>query len=63
MTLIKYESVDGDDEDDAKVGLATIWAIGVGSALGGDFFGWQFVLLEGFGSGETISNTSKFINR
>ena len=33
-----------------KVGLATVWAIGVGSALGGDFFGWQFVLYGGFGS-------------
>ena len=29
----------------------TIWAIGVGSALGGDFFGWQFVLYGGFVSG------------
>ena len=27
--------------DLGKIGLATIWAIGVGSALGGDFFGWQ----------------------
>jgi ethanolamine permease len=35
---------------DQKIGLATIWAIGVGSALGGDFFGWQFVLYGGFGS-------------
>eukprot|EP01035_Chromulina_nebulosa_P018371 gene18371-24069_t len=35
---------------DVKIGLATIWAIGVGSALGGDFFGWQFVLFGGFGS-------------
>ena len=30
--------------DLGKVGLATIWAIGVGSALGGDFFGWQVIL-------------------
>ena len=28
-------------KDTSKLGLATIWAIGVGSALGGDFFGWQ----------------------
>jgi amino acid transporter len=35
--------------EDVKIGLATIWAIGVGSALGGDFFGWQFVLYGGFG--------------
>lgn len=33
-----------------KIGLAAIWAIGVGSALGGDFFGWQFILWGGFGS-------------
>ncbi len=38
------------DEDDVKIGLATLWAIGVGSALGGDFFGWQFCLYGGFGS-------------
>jgi hypothetical protein len=37
-------------EDDVKIGLPTIWAIGVGSALGGDFFGWEFILYGGFGS-------------
>lgn len=42
------ESMSG-HEDDVKIGLATLWAIGVGSALGGDFFGWQFVLYGGFG--------------
>ena len=31
-----------------KIGLFTVWAIGVGSALGGDFFGWQFTLIGGF---------------
>ena len=31
--------------DLGKVGLATIWAIGVGSALGGDFFGWQVIII------------------
>jgi ethanolamine permease len=40
----------GNDPEDVKIGLAVIWAIGVGSALGGDFFGWQFVLYGGFGS-------------
>jgi ethanolamine permease len=40
----------GHSDDNVKIGLATIWAIGVGSALGGDFFGWQFVLYGGFGS-------------
>lgn len=38
------------EEEDVKIGLAVIWAIGVGSALGGDFFGWQFTLYGGFGS-------------
>ncbi len=38
------------DTSDVKIGLATIWAIGVGSALGGDYFGWQFCLYGGFGS-------------
>jgi amino acid transporter len=37
-------------DSDVKIGLITIWAIGVGSALGGDFFGWQFILYGGFGS-------------
>jgi hypothetical protein len=35
-------------DDDIKIGFWTIWAIGVGAALGGDFFGWQFVLYGGF---------------
>lgn len=43
----------GHGEDDVKIGLATLWAIGVGSALGGDFFGWQFVLYGGFASALT----------
>jgi ethanolamine permease len=38
------------ETEDVKIGLACIWAIGVGSALGGDFFGWQFTLYGGFGS-------------
>ena len=38
----------GNDNGDTKIGLPTIWAIGVGSALGGDFFGWQFCLYGGF---------------
>lgn len=33
------------------MGLLTIWAIGVGSAIGGSFFGWQFIVSGGFGSG------------
>jgi ethanolamine permease len=37
-------------EFETKIGLPTLWAIGVGSVLGGDFFGWQFVLYGGFGS-------------
>lgn len=28
-----------DDIDNVKIGLPIIWAIGVGSVLGGDFFG------------------------
>jgi hypothetical protein len=36
------------NEEDVKIGLPTIWAIGVGSALGGDFFGWEFILYGGF---------------
>ena len=28
-----------DDNDSVKIGLPIIWAIGVGSVLGGDFFG------------------------
>jgi hypothetical protein len=36
------------NEADVKIGLPTIWAIGVGSALGGDFFGWEFILYGGF---------------
>eukprot|EP01038_Epipyxis_sp_PR26KG_P004180 gene4180-5948_t len=40
-----------DNSHKNKIGVLTIWAIGVGSALGGDFFGWQFVLLGGFVSG------------
>ena len=39
-----------DGFDEAKIGLPTIWAIGVGSALGGDFFGWEFIFYGGFGS-------------
>lgn len=34
-------------DSDVKIGLPTIWAIGVGSVLGGDFFGWQFVTYGG----------------
>ena len=33
-----------DNKNIGKIGLATIWAIGVGSALGGDFFGWQVLI-------------------
>ena len=36
------------DVNDVKIGLWTLWAIGVGSVLGGDFFGWQLVLYGGF---------------
>lgn len=31
-----------------KIGLSTVWAIGVGAAIGGDFFGWEFVISGGF---------------
>ncbi len=41
------------DNHEVKIGLLTIWAMGVGSALGGDFFGWQFVLFGGFYSALT----------
>lgn len=33
---------------DEKIGLTTLWAIGVGAAIGGDFFGWQFITNGGF---------------
>lgn len=33
--------------EDSKIGLPAIWAIGVGSVLGGDFFGWQFITYGG----------------
>lgn len=36
------------EASNVKIGLFTVWAIGVGSALGGDFFGWQFILYGGF---------------
>ena len=36
---------DNKNSELSKIGLATIWAIGVGSALGGDFFGWQVIIL------------------
>lgn len=36
--------------DDVKIGIWTLWAVGVGSVLGGDFFGWQLVLYGGFSS-------------
>lgn len=35
-------------EVDEKIGLSTVWAIGVGAAIGGDFFGWEFVVSGGF---------------
>jgi ethanolamine permease len=35
-------------EDEIKIGGVTVWAIGVGSAMGGVFFGWEFVLYGGF---------------
>ena len=38
------------DSSHSKIGWVTVWAIGVGATLGGDFFGWQFVLYGGFGS-------------
>ena len=34
--------------NDHKIGPFSIWAIGVGSGLGGVFFGWQFILYGGF---------------
>eukprot|EP01041_Mallomonas_annulata_P008020 gene8020-16436_t len=36
---------------DSKIGLPTLWAIGVGSVLGGDFFGWQYIIYGGLPSG------------
>jgi amino acid transporter len=35
-------------ELDKKIGLSTVWAIGVGAAIGGDFFGWEMVYSGGF---------------
>ena len=34
-----------------KVGVLSLWLIGVGSFIGGDFIGWPSVLVGGFGSG------------
>jgi len=34
-----------------KIGLATLWAIGTGTVLGGDFYGWQYVDYGGIISG------------
>lgn len=42
-----------EDNEDSKIGGITIWAIGVGSAMGGVFFGWEFVLYGGFYCGLT----------
>jgi ethanolamine permease len=39
------------DEEGTKIDGWTVWAIGVGSAMGGVFFGWEFVLYGGFVSG------------
>ena len=43
-TIVSIIMSENKSSDLGKVGLATIWAIGVGSALGGDFFGWQVIL-------------------
>lgn len=39
------------NEEATKIDIWTVWAIGVGSAMGGVFFGWEFVLYGGFISG------------
>lgn len=39
----------GDQE--MKVGVFSLWLLGVGSFIGGDFIGWPSVLVGGFGSG------------
>jgi APA family basic amino acid/polyamine antiporter len=36
---------------DVKLGLFSLWMIGVGSFIGGNFIGWPSVLIGGFGSG------------
>lgn len=36
------------NNDEVKVGLPNILAIGIGAALGGNYFGWQFVVIDGF---------------
>lgn len=28
----------------SSLSIAALWTIGVGAAIGGDFFGWQYVL-------------------
>ena len=40
--------VKGASPENQQVGLSNIVALGVGAALGGNYFGWQFVLLDGF---------------
>ncbi len=34
-----------------KIGVLSLWMIGVGSFMGGDMIGWPSVLEGGFGSG------------
>ena len=33
--------------DEGKIGISGLWAIGVGSAIGGSFFGWAFLMFGG----------------
>jgi len=40
--------MNAEDGEKNKIGIWALWAIGVGSSLGGTFFGWQFVLYGGF---------------
>lgn len=47
---ISRVSEDGEPAE-VKVGLFSLWAIGVGSFIGGNFIGWPSVLVGGFGAG------------
>lgn len=38
------------EPSEVKLGMLSLWMIGVGSFIGGNFIGWPSVLIGGFGS-------------
>lgn len=51
IPVSSLKSISSKEEEATKIDSWTVWAIGVGSAMGGVFFGWEFVLYGGFISG------------